>query len=63
MIYLYISANTEDSQLRNVLINDVTVIVLELITLKIYLAILRSNNYNVHTFHNTTYNIIMRSHW
>ena len=62
MIYLKFSANTEDSQLRNVLINDVTVILLELITLKIYFAILRSNIMFT-TFYNTTYNIIMRSHW
>ena len=40
MIYLKFSANTEDSQLRNVLINDVTVILLELITLKIYFVVI-----------------------
>ena len=35
IIYLSFSAMTEDSQLRNELINDVTVVLSELITLKI----------------------------
>ena len=66
MLYLYIlylkfSEKTEDSQLRNELINDVKDILFELITLKMYFAIRRSNN--VQTLYNSTYNIIIRFHW
>ena len=43
IIYLLFSTKTEDSQLRNELINDVRVELSELMTLKIYFAILRYN--------------------